>query len=62
MIALAQPGFARRSQSAGGFGNPLRVPMIALAQPGFARRSQSAGGFGNPLRVPITTSPASAPT
>jgi len=31
MIALAQAGFARRSQIAGGFGNPFRVPMIALA-------------------------------
>jgi hypothetical protein len=27
MIALAKAGFARRSQSAGGFGNPPRVPM-----------------------------------
>jgi hypothetical protein len=25
--ALAQAGFARRSQSAGGFGNPPRVPI-----------------------------------
>ena len=28
MIALAKAGFARRSQSAGGHGNPPRVPII----------------------------------
>ena len=26
-FALAEPSFARRSQSTGGFGNPLRVPI-----------------------------------
>ena len=50
MIALAQAGFARRSQNAGGDGNPFRVPMIALAQAGFARRSQNAGGDGEAER------------
>jgi hypothetical protein len=45
MIALAKAGFARWSQSAGGFG--LRnFAMIALAKAGFARWSQSAEGFG----------------
>ena len=28
MIAFAQAGFARRSQSAGGDGNPFRVPIL----------------------------------
>jgi len=50
MIALAEVGLARRSQSAGGFGNPFKVPMIALAEVGLARRSQSAGGFGEAER------------
>jgi hypothetical protein len=28
LIAWVKAGFARRSQSAGGFGNPLGVPML----------------------------------
>jgi len=30
MIASAKAGFARRSQSAGGFGNPFRVPVLSM--------------------------------
>jgi hypothetical protein len=45
-IALAEAGFARRSQSAGGSG-PFEGPEYSdLAEAGFARRSQSAGGSG----------------
>ena len=46
-IALAQAGFARRSQCAGG-AEPFEGSAVHV---GFARRSQCAGGAG-PSQVP----------
>jgi hypothetical protein len=37
-IALAEAGFAGRSQSAGGFGNPLRVPITIVGCRGIEPR------------------------
>jgi len=40
---------------AGGFGNPLRVPMSNAWGAGELRSTRTiAGGFGNPLRVPMS--------
>ena len=58
MTALAKVGFAHRSQSAGGFGNPFRTyfiqfPISAWGAGELCSPRTIAGGFGNPLRVPI---------
>jgi hypothetical protein len=40
--ALAEAGFARRSQSAGGHGNPPRVPIESASPPSSESRTQTA--------------------
>ena len=43
-IALAEAGFARRSQSAGGFGDPLRVPIRIVVRLAVYRSSRPRSG------------------
>ena len=46
---------SRQRSVAGGFGNPLRVPITMTSGACRLSRQRSvAGGFGNPFRVPIT--------
>ena len=46
MIAAAKAGFARQSQSAGGYGNPLRVPML-MGHKGKPRSGNPTGASRN---------------
>ena len=48
-----EAGLGPAESVAGGFGNPLRVPIDRVDEAGLAPAESVAGGFGNPLQVPI---------
>ena len=62
--ALAEVGFAHRSQSAGGFGNPPRVPIIIEERVGveptlpFGKPDFESGAFGHSAISPFVISAA----
>jgi len=55
IVAWGVRRLRRRRTIAGGYGNPLRVPMkiVAWGSRRLRRRRTIAGGYGNPLRVPM---------